>query len=370
MNISNLSLAILAAALCPSHASTDGPESKRDFRSSMAMLGGAHLHYDPVIVDEFGHLDPAISGDQRSRRAEEITPVCQPSDVDLTEFPQWQQERGYWIGEYTFLNADGQPYASPTWNYPYASYRGFITGEVAGSAYRQRNVFLYPPADEEACETNGDAVVGTGVCGVNGNTKFFEADQSVTTCTDGGGSGTIEGLYGGFFNTKTTLIGDGTALLYQVLFPDGLMFQSQLTTLTEDPATGDTHRTRSAQGFGLDGASSYSSYYRERKVTETEFWEEFYNTVDEYGVQSEDLCKWDGSGFEVMPTGSAEVCEDHLKESFELQAPCADDTGFMYPGKSFVTCQKVADTPLRRDEACSDELIVDACPVTCGTCPT
>jgi ribulose 1,5-bisphosphate synthetase/thiazole synthase len=59
------------------------------------------------------------------------------------------------------------------------------------------------------------AVVGSGTCGVNGNTKLFAADQSATTC-DGGNIG---GLY---FNKA--------------------MIQSQLTTITED-ATGQIYRT-------------------------------------------------------------------------------------------------------------------------------
>ena len=116
------------------------------------------------------------------------------------------------------------------WNYPYQSYRGFITGEIAGwvaltiahdpfyqtlfssaknlldhanhfsdnlwniNAYRQRNVFLYPPQDSNVCDSANDAVKGDGVCGVNGNTKIFEADQVATTCSGGGIEGPYQGL--------------------------------------------------------------------------------------------------------------------------------------------------------------------------------
>lgn len=78
--------------------------------------------------------------------------------------------------------------------------------------------------------------MGDGVCGVNGNTKRFEADQS-TAGVPGGFScdGTIEGLFAGFFDTKTTLVGKDNAVLYQVNFPQGLgggLFQNQVTTLS------------------------------------------------------------------------------------------------------------------------------------------
>ena len=57
---------------------------------------------------------------------------CDPADVKLLDYPQWEAEKGYWIGEYTFLQGDGNPYESSQWNYPYDHYKGFITGEVVG----------------------------------------------------------------------------------------------------------------------------------------------------------------------------------------------------------------------------------------------
>lgn len=57
---------------------------------------------------------------------------CDPADVRLLDYPQWQEEKGYWIGEYTFLQGNGDAFVSSTWNYPYDHYKGFITGEVSG----------------------------------------------------------------------------------------------------------------------------------------------------------------------------------------------------------------------------------------------
>ena len=57
---------------------------------------------------------------------------CDPADVQLLDYAQWQAEKGCWIGEYTFLQGDGNPFVSGSWNYPYDHYKGFITGEVVG----------------------------------------------------------------------------------------------------------------------------------------------------------------------------------------------------------------------------------------------
>jgi hypothetical protein len=57
---------------------------------------------------------------------------CDVSKIELSDYEQWKAEQGYWIGEYAFLQKDGTPNVSAKWNYPYQSYRGFITGEIAG----------------------------------------------------------------------------------------------------------------------------------------------------------------------------------------------------------------------------------------------
>ena len=178
------------------------------------------------------------------------------------------------------------------------------------------------------CDSTNDAVVGDGVCGVNGNTKIFEADQVATTCSDGG----IEGPYQGF-STNTQLVGADNALLYQVFAPVSLLasfgidatedrsFQSQLTTITKHPSSGEVYRTRTAQSFdafAFVGESTSASYYRERKVTESEFYTELKNTITEYGILNSDLCKWDSYGQNVTATGSFDACISHLEESFDL----------------------------------------------------
>ena len=90
-------------------------------------------------------------------------------------------------------------------------------------------------------------VTGNGTCGVNGNSKRFEADQSGESC-----DGSIAGPFGEppqQVDTVTTLVGNDNAVLYQINLPDypppppgfdipdfsslsGNLFQSQLTTLS------------------------------------------------------------------------------------------------------------------------------------------
>jgi len=206
--------------------------------------------------------------------------------------------------------------------------------------YRQRNVFLYPPQDTDICDTlTTTKVVGDGTCGVHGNTKIFEADQAATKC-DGGN---IEGPFISVVPTYTytTLIGKDNAVLYQVYMPAGFypfgfvnitlpedrIFQSQLTTITKSMDGSQVYRTRTAQGFdafgfgGTAGVSNYASYYRERKVTKEEFYEEFENAKAAYNIRDEDLCKWDGNNNDALGEGvdgSMAACEAHLEESFEL----------------------------------------------------
>ena len=192
------------------------------------------------------------------------------------------------------------------------------------NAYRQRNVFLYPKQDSAVCNdyvTNNAtiSVVGDGTCGTNGNTKVFAADQVATTCSDGG----IEGPYQGL-STYTQLVGADNALLYQVFFPSATedrLYQSQLTTITENPLTGQMYRTRTAQGFDvftMPGESTFASYYRERKVNSSDFYLELNKTIAEYNILPSDLCQWDSFGKNVSITGSLDNCIVHLEESFKL----------------------------------------------------
>ena len=102
--------------------------------------------------------------------------------------------------------------------------------------------------------------------------------------------------------------------------------QSQLTTLTQLPDS-TWRRTRTAQGFdafGNVGAASYASFYRERKVSEEEFWQEFELTKNEYNILDSDTCAWK-SGETGGPaqtsgyTAGVEACKDHLNDSFNLK---------------------------------------------------
>jgi hypothetical protein len=209
---------------------------------------------------------------------------------------------------------------SGKWNYPYNAYRGFITGAIQGRAYRQRNVFLYPPQTEAICESRGD-VVGEGTCGVNGNSKVFSADQIAAA---GDTDGSISGPYFGIFETSTELIGRDNALLYQVYLYD-MLFQSQLTTLSVD-ASGGTRRTRSAQSF-REGIPNAMSIYRERKVSKSEFYTAFEDTLVEYNLLESDTCAWMDSptGLGIVPTEytpGLEGCMAHLEQSFECFNGC------------------------------------------------
>jgi len=241
---------------------------------------------------------------------------CDPEDVVLSEYPQWKAEVGYWIGEYSFFGADGNPNISPSWNYPYDHYMGFITGNIQNNAYRQRNVFLYPPQSAERCAIDG-STEGEGICGVNGNTKVFSADQTATTCsTVPGQGGTIEGPYAGVFKTKTELVGKDNALLYQVFYDkdafeleEDKLLQSQLTTISTNMMN-ETVRVRTAQSFSFDGNPAQASFYREKIVTKEEFYSRLIDTLADYSILHDDTCSNFGLGYDG--------CVTHLEESFQM----------------------------------------------------
>lgn len=190
------------------------------------------------------------------------------------------------------------------------------------NAYRQRNVFFYPPQTADTCAATGNAVYGSGTCGVNGNTKIFSADQAATTCnTNPELAGDVSGPYQGVFETTTELVGADNALLYQV-FLAGALFQSQLTTLTFDTTTNTTRRTRTAQSF-FNGLPSAASYYRERKVDGTTFYAEMAKTIADYNILESDTCTWVDNPARVPPvidTGYVGIdgCKTHLEQSFAL----------------------------------------------------
>jgi len=316
-----------------------------DDTPAFALGGPATLLFDSAKAEaeaETGDNTRLLRGKRKEGTKEgkkKDRKACDPSDVVLADYPQWNAEKGYWIGEYSFYGPDGKPYAS-AWPYEYDAYRGFITGGVEGNAYRQRNVFLYPPARNSTCERfNLDLqpnVTGDGECGVNGNSLVFFADQEATTCSDNPElAGDVNGPFNSAFGplpTTTELVGDGNALLYQVYVPGFLCgqstkcpnpLQSQLTTLTKGPGSDEFDlRTRTAQGLNfVTGQQTYASFYRERKVTEEEFYSEMNNTIAEYNILDSDLCFLDGGAGRAPVanyTAGYEQCVAHLQTSFDL----------------------------------------------------
>jgi len=246
---------------------------------------------------------------------------CNLEDFDLSDYQQWVFETGYWIGELSFYGNDGKPQESESWNYRYDAYKGFITGNINGPAYRQRNVFLYPPQKADKCKEN-NSTVGDGVCSENGNSKVFFADQRVNTCPEyPNEAGDIDGIFLGIFDTKTELVGKDNALLYQVFYEDCL-FQSQLTTLTKNDFSGEINRIRTSQGFEcfnpvFKGRSTSASYYRERKVSKETFYSEFKKHLVEFDILESDTCAWDGAGSPSPYAPGYDSCVQHLEQSFE-----------------------------------------------------
>ena len=245
------------------------------------------------------------AGDGQGGAPDIVVTTCNLDQVELLDFEAWRREDGYWVGEYSFYGADGAPNESTAWPYRYDAYRGFIHLSVEGNCIRQRNVFLYPPQFPEQCTGAEGEVKGNGTCGVNGNEKIYSADQCASDCF-GGLSGLFVTPFGNA-DTTTTIIGSDR-VLYQVNFAsvpfEGNLMQSQLTTLP-----GNDTRVRTAQGFNVvTTAPSYSSFYRETKVTSEEFFEQIEATRLEYNILPEDECAWDG----VTNNPSNTDCETHF----------------------------------------------------------
>lgn len=194
----------------------------------------------------------------------------------------------------------------PAWKYDH--YYGFIRMKVVGNKLYQRNVFLYPPVSAAKCaEMNFTAenLPKEGlksVCGVNGAEKVFKAQQDAIDCR-----GNLAGPYPGpipgtTVDTKTELIGDGSAILYQASFGSYGLIQSQLTTF---PKEGE--RVRTAQGFFF-GAPTYASFYREHRVSGLEEWVSKLEEIRaQFNILPDDTCKVDGS---TVLEGEAGSCFD------------------------------------------------------------
>ena len=278
---------------------------RADRKDDCGFYGGADEIAQAVEAFSEAILD-AVSG---KAGVPEVVVVneCDLEQVELLDFEAWRRENGYWVGEYTFLGPDGDPNVSSSWPYEYAHYRGFIHLEVNGNSIRQRNIFAYPPQpDPTKCTGAEGEVKGNGICGVNGNEKIFSADQSASDC-----HGSLAGPFvTPFGNASTyTKIIEPDTVIYKVVFDSppfaGNIMQNQMTTLSED----GLQRVRAAQGFNVvTGAPSYLSFYRERKVSEAEFYQMLDDTRVEYNILPEDECGWDG----VTNAPSGTDCATHF----------------------------------------------------------
>lgn len=233
--------------------------------------------------------------------------ACNLDEVNLLDFEVWRRELGYWVGEYTFLGADGNPNQSSSWPYTYQPYQGFISLQIEGNRLRQRNVFTYPPQHPDRCTGEEGDVKGNGTCGVHGNEKIFSADQTAADC-EGNLAGPFVTPFG-TANTFTTIIEPDT-VIYRVEFGDppfdGNLLQNQMTTLPNEQT-----RIRSAKGFNVaTQSSSYLSYYRERKVSREEFEAALEQARIDYNILPEDECGWDGTT--NLPTEV--TCDEHFAD--------------------------------------------------------
>jgi len=240
-----------------------------------------------------------------------------PSTLNLLNFTQWQREEGFWWGEYTFLNGDGNPYTSTSWPYPYDHYYGAIRMKIEGNKLHQRNIFIYPPASSQFCLLNYNITAknATGLCGIHGQEKIFQADQTAVDC-----NGNLAGPYGSgssLSNTYTTLVGSN-AILYEVFTPDyaamgnptyapysNKLIQSQLTTL---PGTGV--RVRSAQGFNLiTGLPNSMSFFREYRLKSEVEWIAKLNQLRAVAnIIPSDMCAYDSNSNRI----SRPDCYEHI----------------------------------------------------------
>lgn len=229
---------------------------------------------------------------------------CDASCLKLSTLEVWKREAGWWVGNYTFLGADGSPFTSTGWPYTYGQYRGFIHIELKGPCLQQRNVFVYPPLAKSEC-LGPENIVGEGICGVNGNEKVFEADQNAVDC-----DGNLAGPFGeppNSFDTETTVtLGQSDTVLYQVRLPEaagGGLFQNQLTTVGADGT-----RVRTAQGLipGTGRATSVS-FFRERRVSKQEWMRQLADARVRFNVLENDYCGWD-----IANQRTSKTCAEHF----------------------------------------------------------
>lgn len=246
--------------------------------------------------------------------------------------PIYKKLEGFWIGEYVFYDGSGDVMPPSLydetygfgWPYDYSSYRGAINITVDGSRYMQHNYFFYPPASVEFCEANANPApgkvnaYGSGICGVNGGFKSFDAFGTSSHEKDGTmislpGAGT----YANFVNINRPI--DTNTMLYTST-DNSTQFHSQINVFYPD----ENHRTRTAYGFdynmpGQNSALMYSSLYKEVKVTEEEFLQALQDYGPLYNVPTNDIASfpmeetclrgnWAGGVGAVCPTEES-FCE-------------------------------------------------------------
>lgn len=118
--------------------------------------------------------------------------------------------------------------------YKSASYPTAINITIVGSRFYQHNYFFYPPASAEFCSANANPpsgkknAYGSGVCGVNGGFKSFDAFGTSSYERDGtmhslAGAGT----YANFVNIAYPI--DNNTLLYTST-DDITQFHSQVSS--------------------------------------------------------------------------------------------------------------------------------------------
>ena len=240
-------------------------ESLQDWSdANLSSCQGNQFKFDAAFKTKMQSLVDTIF--VRSSNLKSCDPMASENDLDKNK--QWEGERGYWIGEYSFFGADGNArFAQDYWNYPYDHYTGFIVGAVEGNSYAQRNVFLYPPQTAANCLKNSVTQESNGECGVNGNHKEFFADQSANKCNYLN-PGAIEGVFAMSKYTWTTLLGQKQDSVFYEVYDgvdgSGPLSQKQMTTIrevTKEDGTVELHRTRSAQGFNPDGSVTVSNIF-------------------------------------------------------------------------------------------------------------
>ena len=70
------------------------------------------------------------------------------------------------------------------------------------------------------------------------------------------------------------------------------------------------------------GTPTYASFYRERKVTKQEFYEELKKVIVSYNILDEDVCGWQNNAVgqaERTERSGFRACRLHLRESFEME---------------------------------------------------